>query len=219
MLGDRHMPTKGERQRHAILAALPQLLAHRSIDELTVGEIAEAAGVRRSGFYFYFESKYTALAVATSDIWSEVMDRASAFTRLDNESPSEFLARLEDVAIEAWHTHEAVLVASVRAIPVDAQLAGMWSRWNALLSDTVVAQLLKDQEQGLANPSAADVPLLVANLVEMTIHLFYQDRVNKCDAAETARMLVVMRAIWLASAWGFDQAEIAADAASADPRP
>ena len=43
LLGDRRTPSKGERQRRAILD---------SLGELTVGEIAAAAGVRRSGYYF-----------------------------------------------------------------------------------------------------------------------------------------------------------------------
>lgn len=43
LLGDRRMPSKGERQRRAILDCLPELLATRPIGELTVAEIAAAA--------------------------------------------------------------------------------------------------------------------------------------------------------------------------------
>jgi AcrR family transcriptional regulator len=127
-------------------------LASRPIGELTVGDIAAAAGVRRSGYYFYFESKYTALAIITSEIWSELMDRARAFVRFDNESVADFLLRTASTAVDVWHTHDAVLVASVQAIPLDEQLADMWRTWNERLAAILTKQVLKDRELGLAHP-------------------------------------------------------------------
>lgn len=202
LLGDRRASTKGERQRRSILESLATLLATRPIGELTVGEIAAAAGVRRSGYYFYFESKYTALAVLTSDIWSELMDRAEAFARSENESPSEFLNRTAGAAIETWHVRDAVLVASIQAIPLDEQLASMWKEWNARLAAILTEQVLKDQIRGIAQPITADVPVLISTLLEMTMHMFYEDRLHNNTDTETMRMLDTVRAIWLASAWG-----------------
>lgn len=208
LLGDRRASTKGERQRRSILESLTALLATRPIGELTVGEIAVAAGVRRSGYYFYFESKYTALAVLTSEIWSELMERARAFTRFDDETAGEFLSRTAGAAVETWHVHDAVLVASIQAIPLDEQLASMWKEWNARLAGILTEQVLKDQVQGVAKPIAADVPMLVSTLLEMTMHMFYEDRLHSNTEAETSRMLGTVRAIWLASAWGITEPRI-----------
>jgi len=207
LLGDRRMPSKGERQRRAILDSLAELLATRPIGELTVGDIAAAAGVRRSGYYFYFESKYTALAVITAEIWSELMDRAEAFVRFDNESVADFLLRTASTAVDVWHTHDAVLVASVQAIPLDKQLADMWRTWNERLAAILTEQVLKDREQGLANPVTEDVPDLIATLLEMTMHMFYNDRLHKAAPEDTQRMLATVQAIWLASAWGIRPAD------------
>lgn len=204
MPGDRRSPSKGERQRQAILDSLTKLLNTRPIGELTVGEIAAEAGVTRSGYYFYFESKYTALAVVTSEIWSELMERARAFIRFDNETAAEFLDRTAGTAVEMWHAHEAVLVASIQAIPLDDQLASMWSAWNARLADIVAEQVLKDRERGLARPASPDAPLLISTLLEMTMHMFYKDRLDKADAEQTKLMLETVKAIWLTSAWGLD---------------
>ncbi|MGV0714707.1 TetR/AcrR family transcriptional regulator [Mycolicibacterium sp. XJ662] len=200
--GDRRAPSKGQRQQRAILEAVTKLLQHRPIGELTVGEIAEEAGVRRSGFYFYFESKYAALAVLTSDVWSDLMDRAKAFVRFDNETVAEFLDRTAGAAVDEWHAHEAVLVASVQAIPLDGQLATLWDGWNERLASILADQVIKDREQGHAQPVSGDVPALVRTLLEMTMHMFYRDRVNKCTQSQTRAMLDTVRAIWLASAWG-----------------
>lgn len=202
LLGDRRVPSKGERQRQAILDALAALLTARPIGDLTVGEIATEAGVRRSGYYFYFESKYTALAVMTSEIWTELMDKARAFVRSDNETVADYLARTAGTAVETWHRHDAVLVASIQAIPLDAQIASMWRTWNERLAGILTEQVLRDQQAGLAHPVAPDVPALISALLEMTMHLFYQDRLNRCTPTETRDMLGNVRAIWLASAWG-----------------
>ena len=202
LLGDRRVPSKGERQRRAILDCLPGLLATRPIGELTVAEIAAAAGVRRSGFYFYFESKFTALAVITSEIWSDFMDRARFHVRGEDESPAEFIGRTTDVALEMWHTHEGVLMASVQAIPLDQQLAELWRDWNLRLTDIMAQQVLRDQEQGLAHPVSPDVPALISMLLEMSMHVFYMDRLEHRDEQQTRQARGLLQSIWVASAWG-----------------
>ena len=55
--------SRGDRQRDAIVAAVRELLQERSFADLSVSTISERAGVARSGFYFYFDSKYAVLAV------------------------------------------------------------------------------------------------------------------------------------------------------------
>ncbi|ANY25821.1 putative TetR family transcriptional regulator [Gordonia terrae NBRC 100016] len=194
--------SKGERQRRAILESIQALLATRPIGELTVGEITAQARVGRSNFYFYFESKYTALTVLVSDVWAELMVRAESFVRFANEAPNEFLDRTAGTAVEIWRTHEAVLVASVQAIPLDAQLAEMWRDWSERLANVLTEQVLRDQQDGLARPASDDVSALVATLLEMTLHVFYRDRIDGNTSEQTERMLRQVRSIWLAAAWG-----------------
>ena len=74
---ERRGPTRGDRRRQAILAAVEELLRRRSIADLSVEDVASAAGMSRPAFYFYFESKYAALWAALSGVWDE-MERAAA---------------------------------------------------------------------------------------------------------------------------------------------
>src|SRR5258708_27448240 len=53
--------SRGDRQRDAIVSAVRELLQERSFADLSVSTISERAGVARSGFYFYFDSKYAVL--------------------------------------------------------------------------------------------------------------------------------------------------------------
>ncbi|MCZ4590202.1 TetR/AcrR family transcriptional regulator [Rhodococcus opacus] len=193
VLGDRRRPSKGERQGRSTLEALIRLLETRPIGELAVGEIAAEAGVQRSGYYFQFDSKYAALAVITSEIWSELMDRVQTFVRPEAEDAADFLRRSQRAAIDMWRAHDAVLVASVQAIPLDTQIAEMWSGWNARLANIRTDEVLKDQRDSLTPPSTDDLPALVATLVEMTMHVFYQDLIVSEQSGSLRRQGSVRR--------------------------
>ena len=49
------------------LLIVRDLLQERSFADLSVSTISERAGVARSGFYFYFDSKYAVLAVIVAE--------------------------------------------------------------------------------------------------------------------------------------------------------
>ena len=50
-------PSRGDRQRAAITLAVRELPGQCSFADLSVTAISERAGVARSGFYLYFDSK------------------------------------------------------------------------------------------------------------------------------------------------------------------
>jgi AcrR family transcriptional regulator len=66
--------SRGDRQRDAIVTAVRELLQERSFADLSVSTISERAGIARSGFYFYFDSKYAVLAVILADA-GELLDQ------------------------------------------------------------------------------------------------------------------------------------------------
>ena len=87
--------SRGDRQRDAIVAAVRELLHERSFADLSVSTISERAGVARSGFYFYFDSKYAVLAVILADA-SELLDSLTHHfaPREPGETPAAFAKRM-----------------------------------------------------------------------------------------------------------------------------
>ncbi|GIM89734.1 TetR/AcrR family transcriptional regulator [Paractinoplanes toevensis] len=61
-IGSRRAPTKGDQRERALLDAARVVLREKPIGQVTIDELAGAAGIARSGFYFYFESKQALLA-------------------------------------------------------------------------------------------------------------------------------------------------------------
>jgi TetR/AcrR family transcriptional regulator, ethionamide resistance regulator len=58
----RRAPTKGDQREKALIDAARSVFRDKPISQVTIDELAGAAGIARSGFYFYFESKQALLA-------------------------------------------------------------------------------------------------------------------------------------------------------------
>ncbi|MBB1058686.1 TetR/AcrR family transcriptional regulator, partial [Dietzia sp. B19] len=48
---------RGDRRREALLAELDRQLRTTKLDDISVADLTDAAGITRSAFYFYFDSK------------------------------------------------------------------------------------------------------------------------------------------------------------------
>ena len=48
---------RGDRRREAILAALDERLRTTALDDISVADLTDAAGITRSAFYFFSESR------------------------------------------------------------------------------------------------------------------------------------------------------------------
>ena len=102
--------TRGDRQREAIVAAVRELLENESFADLSVSTISERAGVARSGFYFYFDSKYAVLAVILAEA-SELLDELTHHfaPREPGETPKAFAKRMVGSAAAVYANDDPVL--------------------------------------------------------------------------------------------------------------
>jgi AcrR family transcriptional regulator len=70
-IGSRRGPTKGDQRERALVDAARRVFRDKSIGQVTIDELAGAAGIARSGFYFYFESKQALLAAVVDQALAE----------------------------------------------------------------------------------------------------------------------------------------------------
>jgi AcrR family transcriptional regulator len=100
-IGSRRGPTKGDQREGALLAAARLVFREKPISQVTIDELAGAAGIARSGFYFYFESKQALLAALTDQAIGEgdqEMAEWLASDGLDREALRRGMAR----ALARW---------------------------------------------------------------------------------------------------------------------
>ena len=199
---ERRGPTRGDRRRRAILEAVEGLLRERSIGELSVEEVAGAAGLSRSAFYFYFESKYAALGAALGGVWEEMTLSAAPFFEGSPDPPGTYVRRaLRDVGA-AWSKHEHLLVAMVEASAADEGARDLWDAWIGRFVALVAERIEAERAAGRAPAGPPGAHALAEVLLAMNERAYYNHTRRHSPAEETERMVEALAAVWLAAIWG-----------------
>lgn len=192
--------TRGDRQREAIVSAVRELLEVKAFSDLSVSMISERAGVARSGFYFYFDSKYAVLAVVVADAMAELDKLTHDFApREAGETPPEFARRMVGSAAAVFSHNDPIMKACTLAQNTDAQLRDMMNDF----SDSVIQKIvgLIKQDTG-ARPISEDLPALVRTLTATTALTLSGDSAFVGRADDAARAVEILERLWLNALWG-----------------
>lgn len=192
--------SRGDRQRAAIVAAVRELLEQQSFADLSVSTISERAGIARSGFYFYFDSKYAVLAVILAGFLEELDELTHGFApRAQDESPEVFAKRMVGSAAAVFAGNHPVMRACTVAQNTDAQIREMMND----VADTVIAKIVGVVEQdGGARPITSDVPALVRSLTATTAMTLSGEGWFVERGGDPQRAIDIVRQLWLTALWG-----------------
>jgi AcrR family transcriptional regulator len=192
--------TRGDRQREAIVTAVRELLQERTFADLSVSTISERAGVARSGFYFYFDSKYAVLAVILADA-GELLDSLTHHfaPREPGETPAAFAKRMVGSAAAVYANDDPVLKACAVARNTDAQIREMMDDFYDGIIDKLIALLEQDAD---ARPISEDVPALVRTLAAVTSFTLTEDSAFVGRGEDSARAVDIVERLWLSAFWG-----------------
>jgi AcrR family transcriptional regulator len=184
----------------SILDSAEQLLERRGLDELTVADVIEAAGVSRGSFYFYFESKQAVVAALLERIVDEVHEASLPWFERGDTPPERALRQAVTGSLALWRRHAAVLRSTVEAWQSDPELRELWGDVLRRFTDAAAAQIERDRKAGLA----ADGPparSLAAALVAMNERCFYLAVVDLQPESDD-ELVDALTAIWLSSIYG-----------------
>jgi len=192
--------SRGDRQRDAIVTAVRELLQERSFADLSVSTISERAGVARSGFYFYFDSKYAVLAVILADA-GELLDSLTHHfaPREPGETPAVFAKRMVGSAAAVYANDDPVLKACAVARNTDAQIREMMDDFYDGIIDKLIALLEQDSE---ARPISEDLPALVRTMAAVTTMTLTHDSTFVGRGEDPARAIDIVERLWLNALWG-----------------
>ncbi len=192
--------SRGDRQRDAIITAVRELLEEKPFADLSVSTISARAGVARSGFYFYFDSKYSVLA----KIVSEAMEELDALThnfapRETGETPASFAKRMVGSAAAVFASNDPIMAACTIAQNTDAEIRDLMADFE----DGVIAKIvgLVEQDTG-ARPISGDLPELVRILVSTTALTLSRDSAFIGRDGDPQRAIEVVERMWLSALWG-----------------
>jgi AcrR family transcriptional regulator len=172
----RHVPgpKAGDRRRAALLDALEELLETHALAEIGVADITRAAGVTRSGFYFYFPSKAAAVAALLADFYEEMLGAAAEWYEGGSAPPRDRLRTGMEASVAHWRERDALMVAMLDAVGTGTEVREIWHEWIDGFVGRVAGRIEEDRAAGLARDSV-DAHALATALVGAVFHAMERD--------------------------------------------
>jgi AcrR family transcriptional regulator len=197
---------RGDKQRQAILQAVRELLQEKPFSELSVSTISLRAGVGRSGFYFYFDSKYSVLAHIVAEAAEELEELTQYFApRQQGESPEQFAKRMVRSAAAVYAHNDPVMTACNVARHTDIEIRDILEQQLEVVLREIVAVVEAEMNAGTANPISDDIPTLVRTLAGTTALMLTGDPIlvgRQGLEGDVERRVRVLEQLWLNSLWG-----------------
>jgi AcrR family transcriptional regulator len=194
---------RGDKNRQAIMQAVRELLQERPFAELSVSTISLRAGVARSGFYFYFDSKYSVLAQILAEAAEELEELTQYFApRQPGESPEQFAKRMVGSAAAVYAHNDPVMMACNVARHTDIEIRDILDQQFEVLLRQIVGVVEAEMKAGTAHPITDDIPTLVRTLTGATALVLTGDPILAGRDGDVQRRVRVLEQLWLHALWG-----------------
>ena len=185
----RRTPSRGDRRELAILDGARALLEVKSLAQLTVDELAGAAGISRSSFYFYFDGKPAVLTALLDGLSEELAaENGPWLDALGPDVPALRQAMAHSAAL--WSTHGGLLRQAWRADdcgPLVAWREGVVQRGTT----RTAAKIVRDRDAGLA-PQGPPSPEVLARMLHAVRNDALVERRPGADDAQLVDDLVAV---------------------------
>ena len=189
---------RGDRRREALLAALDDRLRTTALDDISVADLTESAGITRSAFYFYFDSK----AAAVGALLAMVQDEANAAVETAVRGEGDFrtrvtaaLERLTDRVLDKAHIYRALLTARSK----HAQTRDLWDDGRRALAVQIAEFLRAERAAGRA-PEGVDADALAVGLIHINETVLEQLAYDPGRPREP--LLTVAADMWVRTVYG-----------------
>lgn len=181
--------SKGDLRERAIIDTAKELLQTVPPAQITIDQLAGGAGISRSSFYFYFDSKTAVLEALLGEIALEMHAAAAGWLDGSGADPAA-LRRALEVSAGLWREHGPLLRQAL--LGDDAEFAPFRER----VVDDYIAQaadrITRERAAGLA-PAGPEATRLARALVRMKFAILAEDQSE--PAIDTAAV-VMTRAIY-----------------------
>ena len=137
--GRRAAESKGDMRERAILDTCEALLADKGYDAMTVGDIAQGAGITRGALYFYFGSKQEVVTALVARTVEHLWERSRATAEADE--PRQAIATAMRRTVELWNDHGHVMRAAIDLSRTVPEIGELWNRTADLFIAAITAVL------------------------------------------------------------------------------
>lgn len=195
---------KGDRREEAILQGAYDLLRTIPLRNISIVDITTRAGLSRSSFYFYFESKWQVLSALLSRVTADVF-RASQliFDRPAGMPPEAAIEQAVNEVIQVWEQHGHVLREVANAAAAEPELQAQWDTILGRFIDAAAASIERDRADGVAisGPPARSLAAALMWMGERNLELM---SLRSDNAIPLDDMAETVTTIWLRSVYGLE---------------
>lgn len=185
---------KGDLRERAILDTCESLLAEKGYEAMTVGDIAQGAGITRGALYFYFGSKQEVVTALVAQTVGHLWERSRATAESDD--PRQAIAAAMRRTIELWNEHGLVMRTAIDLSLTVPEIGQLWSHTADLFTGAIAAVL---QRAGVPAGGAPDqAPAMARALCWMIERSFYHASQESPGSLELAS--AACEHIWLTCA-------------------
>jgi AcrR family transcriptional regulator len=149
-----------------VLRAGLELAGSRPYRELTVEEIARAAGISRSAFYLHFADKGELLEEAGAEIATELRKVSAKWWRGEG-APAERIRKAVEGFVAVYAEHQAVLRVITEVAGYDDRIRELWMEIVGGFISAATEHLVAEQRRGLV-PDRLDAGSAAEALVWMS---------------------------------------------------
>jgi AcrR family transcriptional regulator len=199
--GRRSPRLSGDDRYQALLHAAEILLDTRPMEDISIEELANGAGISRSNFYFYFASKDEVLLALLDRVIAEVEDRVSALPRDFTREPAATWRRSIGVFVDVFSAHRAVSVAAIAARHRSAEVLALWSSSMQTWVDYSRIVILAEQARGVA-PAGIAAHDLAITLTLMNERVLMASLSGEGLAIDEASLVDVLSESWSRAIYG-----------------
>lgn len=196
--GRRATRLSGDDRQDAILSTAEKLLSERSLDDISIEDLANGAGISRPSFYFYFSTKDDVLLALLDRVISEVQYRVAALPRDFDTEPRAAWRRSIAVFVDVFAEHRAVSAAAIAARARNKEVHDLWSQamqtWVGYSVDVIEAERARG-----AAPEGIDARDLAVALNLMNERVLSAALSSETPSIAHDRVLDVLTDVWLRS--------------------
>ena len=195
---------KGDMREQAILEFAYEALRKESMRTISIDRLAKGAGLSRSSFYFYFESKWQVLSALLSSVTDDVFIASSMiFDRPEGISPEAAIEHAVSEVVDVWERHGHVLREVGDAAAAEPALQAQWDRILGRFIDAAAAAIERDRAAGVAldGPPARALAAALMWMGERNLGLMTMRSANAIPVDEIVETTTT---VWLRTVFGLE---------------
>ncbi len=193
--------------RLQILAAALRVFAERTIEKVTMTDVAEAAGVGVASVYRYYGSKSALVVAVSTQAWTEYLNESSARFHPEGMTGAGELAFFLDAFLDLYRNHKDLLRFNqffnvyVQSEAVAPEQMAPYMRMIGVLADQFHGVYEKGREDGTLRTRdtteremfSAVVHLMLAAVTRYAVGLIFTEGADPAQELRLARDLLLAR--------------------------